>query len=1136
MIAQRETSATIGGDDSMHIRKTGKTGCLLLAAVFLLCAFGCENTAQISGEDEYPVYTSYRDIPGVTEDEISAIEDLRSQKKIFVYGMNLTTETFYNRDGEIEGYSALLCDWLTKLFDIPFEPAVYEWGALLDGLESHEIDFTGELTATDERRKIYLMTDAIAERSTKFMRIAGSEELSEIAKSRTLRYAFLDGTTTYEQVAAATRGPFRAVFVDDYSTAYRLLKSGEADAFFDEGIAEAAFDEYGDVTAEDFFPRVYGSVSLTTQNPEFAAVISVVQKALQNGAVHHLIKLYNQGEDAYLRHKLFTQLTEDEQAYIRERAEAGRPVLLAAEYDNYPSSFYNDQENVWQGVSFDVLQEVSALTGLVFTPANDRYAEWSELLDMLESGEADMVTELIRSQERENRFLWADTPYQTDYYALLSKAEYEDIGVNEISYLKVGLIKDTAYTEMFKKWFPDHTDTVEYDGTADAFEALERGEADLVMATRNLLLSMTNFLEKPGFKANIVFNQDYESLFGFNIEQKLLRSVVSKALRLIDTENISDRWERRVFDYRGKMARAQIPWLIGAAILLFCVLALLLAMFLRRGKEGKKLEAMVLERTEALQDEFRRTVMLQKELERSRDEALSASRAKSDFLANMSHEIRTPMNAIIGMTSIGKSASDAERKDYAFGKIEDASTHLLGVINDILDMSKIEANKLELSVETFNFEKMLRNVVNVVNFRVDEKHQDFTVRIDRDIPRNLVGDDQRLAQVITNLLSNAVKFTPEYGSVRLDARFVEEENGICTIEIAVTDTGIGISEEQQSRLFGAFQQAESDTSRKFGGTGLGLAISKRIVEMMGGRIWIESEPGKGAAFAFTVRAERGAEDEKRGLLKPGVNRSNIRMLAVDDAPEIREYFSEITQGFGVFCDVAATGAEAVALIERTGPYDIYFVDFRMPGMDGIELSRRIKEYNKEKSVVIMISSTEWSAIEDEAKAAGVDRFMPKPLFPSVIADCISECLGVGDSSAVAAQPAEETRFEGYRVLLAEDVEINREIVLALLEPTGLSVDCAENGAAALAMFEAAPGGYDMIFMDVQMPQMDGYEATRRIRALDVPKAKTIPIIAMTANVFREDVERCLESGMNDHVGKPLDLDEVLKRLRDYLPQ
>jgi signal transduction histidine kinase/DNA-binding response OmpR family regulator len=509
-----------------------------------------------------------------------------------------------------------------------------------------------------------------------------------------------------------------------------------------------------------------------------------------------------------------------------------------------------------------------------------------------------------------------------------------------------------------------------------------------------------------------------------------------------------------------------------------------------------------------------------------------ASKSKGYFLANMSHEMRTPMNAIIGMTAIGKAAPDLERTDYAFTKIENASTHLLGVINDILDMSKIEANKFDLSPDTFDFEKMLQKVVDVVNFRVDEKQQNFTVHIDRDIPRILVGDDQRLAQVITNLLSNAVKFTPEQGSIILEAHLLKEENGLCTLQIAVTDTGIGISEEQQSRLFTSFEQAENSTARKFGGTGLGLTISKRIVEMMGGKIWIESEPGKGAKFAFTVQIERKT-GEQRSLLNPGVNWKNVRILVVDDEPDIREYFAGILQSFGVACTVAQSGGEAVALIEREGPFDIYFVDWKMPGMNGIDLSRKIKEHYNGASAVIMISATERNLIEDDAKDAGVDKFLPKPLFSSAIADCINECLGVPLPEEEA--PQEEVGcFEGYRLLLVEDVEINRESVLALLEPTGLAIDCAENGVEAVRMFSEAPDRYDMIFMDVHMPEMDGYEATRRIRALDAPRAGEIPIVAMTANVFREDIERCLKAGMNDHVGKPLDHGEVLDRLRKYL--
>jgi signal transduction histidine kinase/DNA-binding response OmpR family regulator len=522
-------------------------------------------------------------------------------------------------------------------------------------------------------------------------------------------------------------------------------------------------------------------------------------------------------------------------------------------------------------------------------------------------------------------------------------------------------------------------------------------------------------------------------------------------------------------------------------------------------------------------------------LEGARKGADAASRSKSEFLANMSHEIRTPLNAIVGMTAIGQSASSVEQAAYAFGKIQVASKHLLGVINDILDMSKIEANKLELSFAEFNFEKMLRNVVNVSNFRVEEKQQNFTVHIDKNIPRALIGDDQRLAQVITNLLSNAVKFTPEKGAISLNTQLEGEENGLCTIRIVVTDSGIGISSEQQAKLFTSFQQAESGTSRKFGGTGLGLAISKRIVEMMGGRIWIESEPGKGATFAFTVQMRRGADEQQR-LLDPGVNLKNIRVLVVDDAPEILEHFVEIAGALGIACDTASGGGEACSLVEQNGAYDIYFVDWKMPGMDGIELSRLLKSRDGKKSVVIMISSTEWSVIADKAKAAGVDKFLPKPLFPSAIADCINECLGVGGQGIPDNEGTEISDLSAYRVLLAEDVEINREIVLVLLEPTKLAIDCAENGREVLRLFCENPGAYDMIFMDVQMPEMDGYEATRKIRALGhISNAKTIPIIAMTANVFREDIERCLEAGMNDHIGKPLDLHEVLVKLRKYLP-
>jgi len=510
------------------------------------------------------------------------------------------------------------------------------------------------------------------------------------------------------------------------------------------------------------------------------------------------------------------------------------------------------------------------------------------------------------------------------------------------------------------------------------------------------------------------------------------------------------------------------------------------------------------------------------------------SRHKSAFLANMSHEIRTPMNAIIGMVTIGKSVNDIERKDYCLTKIEDASNHLLGVINDILDMSKIEANKFELSPIEFNFEKMLQRVVNVINFRMDAKTQKLAVHIDSNIPKMLIGDDQRLAQVLTNLLSNANKFTPENGSVTLNTRFVKEENGVCTLQIGVTDTGIGISPEQQAKLFQSFEQAESSTTRKYGGTGLGLAISKRIVEMMGGEIWINSEIGKGATFAFTVQIKRGVK-EKQAPLDPSVNKNNIRILTVDDDPEILSYFRDITREFGILCDIAASGQEALELVKQKGAYHIYFVDWKMPVMDGIQLTREIKMKTPDNSVVIMISAAEWSTIADEAKKAGVDKFLSKPLFPSTIAEIINECMSIDKRHVEKVRANIKDIFAGRRILLAEDVEINREIIMTLLEPTQLKIDCAENGAEAVRMYTATPYKYDLIFMDIQMPVMDGYEATRKIRTFEKGNdGSHVPIIAMTANVFHDDIERCLEAGMNSHVGKPIDFNEVMAKLNTYL--
>lgn len=522
------------------------------------------------------------------------------------------------------------------------------------------------------------------------------------------------------------------------------------------------------------------------------------------------------------------------------------------------------------------------------------------------------------------------------------------------------------------------------------------------------------------------------------------------------------------------------------------------------------------------------------EIEISRKNAEDANRAKSDFLSNMSHEMRTPMNAIIGMTTIGHNAEDVERKNYAFTKIEEASTHLLGVINDILDMSKIEANKFELSSSSFNFERSIQSVINVMAFRIDEKRQNLRVLIDSNIPAIVIGDEQHLKQVVTNLMSNAVKFTPEDGSIILRANLMEiDENDLCTIKVSVSDTGIGITDEQKKRLFTSFGQAESSISRRFGGTGLGLSISKRIVEMMDGRIWIDSEYGKGSTFTFTVKMQKGENALERTLL-PGIKPANVRLLAIDSSARVRTYIGEMAGLLGIDCHTAGNSAEAVELIRQTGHCDICFVEWSMIEKESAPLSQCIRENKLEANTVVMMSGIEWSALQSYVRLRSIDKFLPKPLFAADIIDWINTCLDISEEMVASVVENESVTFEKYHILLVEDMEINREIVMALLDETGIKIDLAVNGVEAVDKFSAASEKYHLIFMDMQMPEMDGIEATRRIRALDDAAAKTVKIVAMTANVFREDVEKCLAAGMNDHIGKPINHNEIIGILKKYL--
>ena len=928
--------------------------------------------------------TSYRNIPGITAEEIAAIENLKKSRDKFSYGQMLETEAFKLSDGTYAGFAVKFCRLLTELFDINFVLEIYDWESLKSGLDNKKIDFTGDLTSTPERLQFYYMTHPIAERT---LRLSTHYEDHEIVRESDVyhkRIGSLTGSIDVKMVEEYYPDlEFYKVDADNFEIAAEMLRTRKIDAFLTEGVVDSVFDKYDFIKSKDFFPLVRTPVSMSTANPELKPVIDVVNKYIYAGGIDRLFDYYKEGNDEFLRFKLYNSLTTYEKAHLRYLESNKSVIKIALEHDNYPISFFNKAEKEYQGISVDVLSEISKLTGLKFVAVNNENTPWSEIIDMLRKKEVSLISQLLVSSDRSGMFLWTSVPYASSYYALISKTDFPNQSIYQVVRSKVGIISETAYVDRYKQWLPGNNNIILFNTQNEALDALESGKIDLMMASEYILLMQQNYREKPGYKINIRFGMPVESYFGLNVNEKVLCSIIDKAQVFVNTDSITKDWTSRGYDYVKVMARQRSLYFMFIALGMTMILILTVILLLRNRKLSYSLDKTVKERT--------------RELELQTKAAQVASKSKSVFLATMSHEIRTPLNAIIGMANIAKkSISDTEKVLSSINQILSSSRHLLGILNDVLDMSKIDTGKLELSYEPFNSKKAYYQVSGIISQSCKEKNIRFIDNLD-DIPDiTLMGDMLRLNQVLINLLGNSVKFTPEGGEIRLHIEVFEEDDEKIKVHFSVSDTGIGMTEAQIAKLFIPFEQTDSGITAKFGGTGLGLSISQNLIKMMGSEIKVESRPNEGSRFYFDLTIDKGKE--------------------------------------------------VIAQKTETGSAD----------------------------------------------------------------------------------------FRGKRILLVEDIEINRLIIREMLTPTGAEIEEVENGQLAVDIFDSSPlNYYDLIFMDVQMPVLGGYDATRKIRSLDRPDSKNIPIVAMTANAYKEDIEEAFSSGMNEHISKPVDEEQVIRTLSKF---